>query len=132
MEKQGVIKLEGVSKGYGNNLILNEFNLNINKGEFLTIIGSSGCGKTTVLKLINGLLTPDSGKVHVNGEDISVVNQIQLRRKIGYVIQGVGLFPHMNRQTAAIPSTTGTQTYHRENRLLLTCVPAELDLPAFA
>ncbi|MBU3105466.1 ATP-binding cassette domain-containing protein [Clostridium gasigenes] len=96
MEKQGVIKLEGVSKGYGNNLILNEFNLNINKGEFLTIIGSSGCGKTTVLKLINGLLTPDSGKVHVNGEDISVVNQIQLRRKIGYVIQGVGLFPHMN------------------------------------
>lgn len=96
MEKQLVIQLEGVSKRYGNNLILNKFNLNINKGEFLTIIGSSGCGKTTVLKLINGLLKPDSGKVYVNGEDISVVNKIQLRRKIGYVIQGVGLFPHMN------------------------------------
>ncbi|MBU3106918.1 ATP-binding cassette domain-containing protein [Clostridium gasigenes] len=108
MEKQGVIKLEGVSKGYGNNLILNEFNLNINKGEFLTIIGSSGCGKTTVLKLINGLLTPDSGKVHVNGEDISVVNQIQLRRKIGYVIQGVGLFPHMNvrKNISYVPNLT--------------------------
>ena len=108
MEKQGVIQLEGVSKGYGNNLILNEFNLNINKGEFLTIIGSSGCGKTTVLKLINGLLTPDSGKVHVNGEDISVVNQIQLRRKIGYVIQGVGLFPHMNirKNISYVPNLT--------------------------
>ncbi|MBU3135319.1 ABC transporter ATP-binding protein [Clostridium gasigenes] len=108
MEKQGIIKLEGVSKGYGNNLILNEFNLNINKGEFLTIIGSSGCGKTTVLKLINGLLTPDSGKVHVNGEDISVVNQIQLRRKIGYVIQGVGLFPHMNirKNISYVPNLT--------------------------
>ncbi|MBB6715621.1 ABC transporter ATP-binding protein [Clostridium gasigenes] len=108
MEKQGVIKLQGVSKGYGDNLILNEFNLNINKGEFLTIIGSSGCGKTTVLKLINGLLTPDSGKVHVNGEDISVVNQIQLRRKIGYVIQGVGLFPHMNirKNISYVPNLT--------------------------
>ncbi|GAA0076519.1 ABC transporter ATP-binding protein [Clostridium sp. CTA-5] len=96
MENQEAIQLESVLKRYGNNLILNNFNLNINKGEFLTIIGSSGCGKTTVLKLINGLLTPDSGKVYVNGEDISHVNQIQLRRKIGYVIQGVGLFPHMN------------------------------------
>lgn len=96
MERQEVIQLEGISKGYGNNIILKDFNLNINEGEFLTIIGSSGCGKTTVLKLINGLLTPESGNVYVNGKDISMVNQIELRRKIGYVIQGVGLFPHMN------------------------------------
>lgn len=93
MEKQDVIRFEGVSKAYGKNLILNDFNLKINKGEFLTIIGSSGCGKTTMLKLINGLLTPEGGKVYVNGEDISRVNQIGLRRRIGYVIQGVGLFP---------------------------------------
>jgi len=96
MEKQDVIHFEGVSKAYGKNLILNDFNLKINKGEFLTIIGSSGCGKTTVLKLINGLLKPESGKVHVNGEDISRLDQIELRRRVGYVIQGVGLFPHMN------------------------------------
>ena len=96
MEKQDVIHFESVSKAYGNNFILNDFNLKINKGEFLTIIGSSGCGKTTVLKLINGLLTPEDGKIHVNGQDISRVNQIELRRKVGYVIQGVGLFPHMN------------------------------------
>ncbi|WP_346885868.1 ABC transporter ATP-binding protein [Clostridium sp. UBA4395] len=96
MEKQDVIHFESVAKAYGNNLILNDFNLKINKGEFLTIIGSSGCGKTTVLKLINGLLTPEDGKIHVNGQDISRVNQIELRRRVGYVIQGVGLFPHMN------------------------------------
>lgn len=106
MEKQTVIYFEGVSKGYSNNLILNDFNLKINKGEFLTIIGSSGCGKTTMLKLINGLLTPDSGKVYVNGEDILKVNQIQLRRKMGYVIQGIGLFPHMNirKNIAYVPN----------------------------
>jgi osmoprotectant transport system ATP-binding protein len=96
MGKQDVIHFERVSKAYGKNLILNDFNLKINKGEFLTIIGSSGCGKTTVLKLINGLLTPDRGKIHVNGEDISRMDQIQFRRRVGYVIQGVGLFPHMN------------------------------------
>ncbi|WP_346937377.1 ABC transporter ATP-binding protein [Clostridium sp.] len=106
MEKQDVIRFEGVSKAYGKNLILNDFNLKINKGEFLTIIGSSGCGKTTMLKLINGLLTPERGKVYVNGEDISRVNQIGLRRRIGYVIQGVGLFPHMNirKNIAYVPN----------------------------
>lgn len=96
MKKQEVIKLEDISMGYGNNLILNKFNLNINKGEFLTIIGSSGSGKTTVLKLINGLLTPEEGQVKVKGNDISKVDGVNLRRSIGYVIQGVGLFPHMN------------------------------------
>ncbi len=106
MEKQDVIHFEDVSKAYGKNLILSNFNLKINKGEFLTIIGSSGCGKTTVLKLINGLLTPEGGKVHVNGEDISRINQIELRRRVGYVIQGVGLFPHMNirKNIAYVPN----------------------------
>jgi osmoprotectant transport system ATP-binding protein len=106
MGKQDVIHFEGVSKAFGKDLILSDFNLKINKGEFLTIIGSSGCGKTTVLKLINGLLTPEGGKVYVNGEDISRINQIELRRRVGYVIQGVGLFPHMNirKNIAYVPN----------------------------
>lgn len=91
-----IICFENVSKSYGNNEILKDFNLKINKGEFITIIGSSGCGKTTALKLINGLIEPDCGKLYVNKKDISTVNQNLLRRNIGYVIQGVGLFPHMN------------------------------------
>jgi len=106
MENQDCIILENVSKSYGENSILDNFNLKICKGDFLTIIGSSGCGKTTVLKLINGLLTPDSGRILVNGEDISKIDQIQLRRKMGYVIQEVGLFPHMNisKNIAYVPN----------------------------
>lgn len=90
------IEFENVKKSYGSNLILNNFNLKIFKNEFITIIGSSGCGKTTILKLINGLITPDCGRVIVDGNDITNINKIQLRRNIGYVIQEIGLFPHMS------------------------------------
>ncbi|MGL6106228.1 ATP-binding cassette domain-containing protein [Romboutsia sp.] len=96
MSHDRVIFFDNVTKSYENNIVLNNFNLTVNRGEFLTIIGSSGCGKTTVLKLINGLLKPESGNIYVNDEDISKVDQIQLRRKIGYVIQEIGLFPNMN------------------------------------
>nr|WP_286674096.1 MULTISPECIES: ABC transporter ATP-binding protein [unclassified Clostridium] len=91
-----IIEFEGICKSYGNKEILKNLNLCIDKGEFLTIIGSSGCGKTTLLKLVNGLIMPDKGRVLVYGEDISKISKIELRRKIGYVIQEVGLFPHMN------------------------------------
>lgn len=96
MVKDIMIEFKGISKSYGENIILDNFNLQIQKGEFITIIGTSGCGKTTVLKLINGLLLPNKGEVYVDGKNISNLNQINLRRNIGYVIQGVGLFPHMN------------------------------------
>lgn len=96
MKEDIAIKFEDVCKSYDDNCILNEFNLEVSKGEFLTIIGSSGCGKTTVLKLTNGLLEPSAGNIFIQGEDISSLDQIKLRRNIGYVIQGVGLFPHMN------------------------------------
>ena len=89
------IRLENVFKAYEGKEILSDFNLAIRKGEFLTVIGSSGCGKTTVLKLINGLIRPDSGRITINGRDLSDIDLIQLRRNIGYVIQEVGLFPHM-------------------------------------
>lgn len=106
MENLNCIAFENVSKAYGENRILEDFNLQIAKGEFLTVIGSSGCGKTTVLKLINGLISPDSGRITVNEEDVSQVNQIQLRRRIGYVIQEVGLFPHMTvkRNISYVPN----------------------------
>jgi len=91
-----VIRFEGVCKYYGDHAALNNISFEVKKGEFLTVIGSSGCGKTTMLKLINGLLAPDSGTVYVYGEDVSKSNQIELRRRIGYVIQSIGLFPHMS------------------------------------
>ena len=90
-----IIKFNNVTKAYGDTGVLKNFNLEINRGEFITLIGSSGSGKTTTLKLINGLLKPDRGEVIIDGKDISKVNISDLRKNIGYVIQGIGLFPHM-------------------------------------
>ncbi len=67
----------------------------IGEGEFITILGSSGCGKTTLLKMTNRLYEPDEGRILVEGQDISSVDPVELRRRMGYVIQQVGLFPHM-------------------------------------
>ena len=89
------IEFRNICKSYGDKAVLDGFNLSVEKGEFVTIIGSSGCGKTTALKLVNGLLTPDSGEILINGEDIAGMDQVQLRRNIGYTIQGSVLFPHM-------------------------------------
>lgn len=93
--KNDAIVFKNITKSYGEKNILKDFSLKIKKGEFLTIIGSSGCGKTTILKMINGLIKPNKGNVFVDGKDISKINLIQMRRKIGYVVQDVGLFPHM-------------------------------------
>ncbi|MCI8337383.1 MAG: ABC transporter ATP-binding protein [Lachnospiraceae bacterium] len=89
------IKFKDVKKSYGDKIVLDGFHLSIDKGEFVTIIGSSGCGKTTVLKMINGLITPTGGDIFVEGKNIRSLNMIQLRRNIGYAIQGSVLFPHM-------------------------------------
>ncbi len=96
MNKEVIISFKDVSKSYDKNLILHNFNLQVEKGDFLTIIGTSGSGKTTALKLINGLLKADTGDVCIEGKNITSVDIIRLRRNIGYVIQGVGLFPHMS------------------------------------
>ena len=91
------IEFKNVSKrfnGAGYNAIDN-INLTVNEGEFITILGSSGCGKTTLLKLINRLFEPDKGNIFLFDEDVQSVDVIKVRRRIGYVIQQVGLFPHM-------------------------------------
>ena len=90
-----VIVFENVTKRYGEKIALNNVSFRVQKGEFISIIGSSGCGKTTLLQMINGLLEPDEGKIFVYGEDISTADKVGLRRRIGYAIQEVGLFPHM-------------------------------------
>ena len=96
MNIQSAISFRDILFSYGENPILNHFTLEIPPGEFLTVIGSSGSGKTTALKLINGLLSPTKGEVWVQGQNVAHADLIQLRRSIGYVIQGVGLFPHMS------------------------------------
>ena len=92
-----LIKFENVSKGYENGIkVIDNLNFTIHSEEFITLIGKSGCGKTTLLKLINGLIKPDSGKIFIRDKEIRQWDIIELRRSIGYVIQQIGLFPHMS------------------------------------
>ena len=102
------IRFDRVSVRYGDIRALDDFSLSIEEGEFLTIIGRSGCGKTTALRLINGLRAPDDGAVYVYGQNVREADLIELRRGIGYAIQEVGLFPHMTvrENIAYVPSLT--------------------------
>lgn len=94
-----LLTLENVSKTYkGGKKAVNNVNLKIAKGEFICFIGPSGCGKTTTMKMINRLIEPSAGKIFIDGENIMDQDPVELRRKIGYVIQQIGLFPHMTIQ----------------------------------
>ncbi|MCY7758910.1 choline ABC transporter ATP-binding protein OpuBA [Bacillus inaquosorum] len=94
-----MLTLENVSKTYkGDKKAVNNVNLKIAKGEFICFIGPSGCGKTTTMKMINRLIEPSAGKIFIDGENIMEQDPVELRRKIGYVIQQIGLFPHMTIQ----------------------------------
>ena len=90
-----MIELREVSKKYKNNTILDDISLTIEDGKLITLIGESGCGKTTTLKMLNKLITPTSGEIYIDGKNIKDLNDIDLRRNMGYVIQQTGLFPHM-------------------------------------
>ena len=90
-----IISLTDITASYGSKGVLKYFSLDIGQGEFVMLIGTSGCGKTTALKLMNGLLKPDAGRVVVNGKDLADTDLTALRRKLGYVVQETGLFPHL-------------------------------------
>lgn len=100
------IEYNNVCMSYGDKKIIENFNLKIKKGEFVTIIGASGCGKTTILKMVNKLISPTSGNITVCGECTNSMDIIELRRKIGYSIQGSVLFPHMTveKNIAYVPN----------------------------
>jgi ABC-type proline/glycine betaine transport systems, ATPase components len=113
-----MIRFEGVSKFYGENEVVSNLCAEIHRGEFVTVIGSSGSGKTTALKMVNALIQPDQGAVWVDGENIAQVDHIMLRRHIGYVIQGTGLFPHMNvwKNIAYVPNLLNKSDKERTRR----------------
>lgn len=91
-----MIEFKNVSKIYpGNQVAVENINLNIEEGEFVCFIGSSGSGKTTCMRMINRMNEPSSGEILINGKNIMDLNPVELRRKIGYVIQQIGLMPHM-------------------------------------
>lgn len=90
-----MIKIKNITKSFKNTKVLDNISLSVNEGELFVLIGASGCGKTTLLKMINKLIMPTSGDILIKGESIYSQDTIKLRRGIGYVIQQTGLFPHM-------------------------------------
>ncbi|RZK69171.1 MAG: ABC transporter ATP-binding protein [Pedobacter sp.] len=89
-----MIDVSAVTKSYGNTKAVDTISFTVSEGENLVLLGTSGCGKTTTLKMINRLIEPDSGSISIDGVDVSNGKPEELRRKIGYVMQNIGLFPH--------------------------------------
>ncbi|MGW2384176.1 betaine/proline/choline family ABC transporter ATP-binding protein [Streptomyces sp. NPDC001658] len=105
-----MIRFEQVGKRYPDGTTaVDELSFEVAEGELVTLVGPSGCGKTTTMMMVNRLIEPTSGRILVGGEDIAAVDPVRLRRRIGYVIQQVGLFPHRTilDNTATVPSLVG-------------------------
>ena len=111
MNRQCAVFFDNVCKRFegSESFALNHVTLSIDEGEFVAILGSSGCGKTTLLKMVNRLYEPDSGSIRLFGEDTREVDVVKVRRRIGYVIQQVGLFPHVTvaKNIATVPELLG-------------------------
>ncbi|HVY52337.1 MAG TPA: ABC transporter ATP-binding protein [Devosia sp.] len=104
-----MIEIEHLSKSFGNDRAVDDVSLRIGEGEIVAIVGTSGSGKTTLLRMINRLIEPDSGRVLIDGQDTRQRPAYSLRREIGYVIQGHGLFPHrtVGQNIATVPALLG-------------------------
>ncbi|MER7204947.1 ATP-binding cassette domain-containing protein, partial [Streptomyces sp. NPDC000188] len=105
-----MIRFDQVTKRYADGtMAVDDLTFEVGEGELVTLVGPSGCGKTTTMLMVNRLIEPTSGRIFVDGEDISEVDPVKLRRRIGYVIQQVGLFPHRTilDNTATVPALIG-------------------------
>jgi len=128
----GAIELSGIEKRYGAQVALAGVSLSVRPGEFTALVGGSGSGKTTLLKTINRLIAPDAGEVRIAGERADAEPPHILRRKIGYVFQEIGLFPHLNvaENIAVTPKLLGWDAARIAERvrtlLELVALPAEV------
>ncbi|HET7745899.1 MAG TPA: ATP-binding cassette domain-containing protein, partial [Vicinamibacteria bacterium] len=126
-----VVALEGVSKRFGAQAALEDLTLSVPEGQLLVLLGTSGSGKTTALRMINGLARPDAGRVRTLGEDVATTDPVALRRRIGYVIQEGGLFPHLTviENVTVVPRLLGWAADRMEarGRELLTLVRLDPD-----
>jgi osmoprotectant transport system ATP-binding protein len=132
------ITLDAVSKRYpgsgGGTLAVQELSIQIPAGQLVALVGPSGCGKTTTLKMINRLIEPSSGRILLGEDDVTRVNPVQLRRRIGYVIQNVGLFPHqtVEANVATVPRLLGWDKKRQHDRALELLELVGLDPNVFA
>src|SRR4051812_16475377 len=107
-----MIRFEQVTKRYPDGTIaVDDLSFEVAEGELVTLVGPSGCGKTTTMKMVNRLIEPSGGRIFLDGDDIAAIDPVQLRRRIGYVIQQVGLFPHKTvlDNTATVPHLLGVK-----------------------
>jgi osmoprotectant transport system ATP-binding protein len=114
-----VIRFEHVGKRYPDGTVaVDDLSFEVAEGELVTLVGPSGCGKTTTMKMVNRLIEPTAGRILLDGEDIADVEPVRLRRRIGYVIQQVGLFPHKTvlDNTATVPALLGWPRNKRKTR----------------
>jgi osmoprotectant transport system ATP-binding protein len=115
-----MIRLDKVKKVYADNTVaVEELSLDVAEGELAVLVGPSGCGKTTTMRMINRLVQPSSGRIFVGGEDVTDVDAVKLRRRIGYVIQAIGLFPHQSvaDNIATVPKLEGWDRAHTKARV---------------
>ena len=114
-----MITLDQISKSYdGVSRIIDNLSFDVLEGEILMLLGSSGCGKSTILKMINRLIEPTEGRIYLDGKDIQQQDPIALRRSIGYVTQGIGLFPHLSirENISMVPRLLGWPEDRIKNR----------------
>ncbi len=118
-DKIDSIELQGVSKSYGGRHAVKDVNLDVEGGELLVLIGPSGSGKTTLMRTINRLVEPDTGTILINDKDVENFDPVELRKNIGYVIQQIGLFPHMTIEDniALLPRIEGIPKEERRKRV---------------
>jgi osmoprotectant transport system ATP-binding protein len=128
------IAFDSVTKSFGTTRAIGELSMTIESGAFCVLIGPSGCGKSTALRMINAMIRPDQGRITIGGEDIGTLDPVELRRRIGYVIQSVGLFPHWSvaDNIAAVPRLLGWSKLRQADRVaemarLLGIAPALLE-----
>jgi osmoprotectant transport system ATP-binding protein len=104
------IRLEGVSKRFPDGTVaVHELDLAVPRGEIVVLVGPSGCGKSTTLKMVNRLIEPTTGRIYLENDDVTAADPVQIRRRMGYVIQNVGLFPHqtIRANVATVPRLLG-------------------------
>jgi osmoprotectant transport system ATP-binding protein len=118
-----LVHFRAVSKVFGNDVAVSDINLEIPRGQITALIGPSGCGKSTILRLIVGLLTPDTGEIQFDGNPIAPGTIMEIRRRLGYVIQDGGLFPHLTaRRNLALQSNLfGKNRDEIEKRIAELC-----------
>ncbi|KQV08276.1 glycine/betaine ABC transporter [Leifsonia sp. Root112D2] len=130
------IVLDGVTKTYPNQPVaaVENFSMNVEPGELIMFVGPSGCGKTTTMKMINRIIEPSNGSISIDGRDVLSLNPNELRRHIGYVIQQIGLFPHMTiaENIGVVPKLLGWSKEKTKSRIDELLETVQLDPALFA